>query len=175
MGQRIFLCFFQIFQQCARCNHTTVIVFKAESLQRFHLKMLHQCLSTECIVKIPGVQRIDGDSKPVFQIIQIHSAHIERLITNDLRGHKFRKFVHHFSGRFDFCDHVFTCRYISNRQPETICDVYDTHDIVVFRLIQCLHVKIGTWGDDTNNVPFNYSLRKLRIFHLLADCHLVSF
>ena len=75
----------QILKQRPGTDNSTVIVRKPQAGKARHLKMLQQFLAAHCIVKIPGIQRIDGDPKPLPQAVQIHSAHVVRLIADNLR------------------------------------------------------------------------------------------
>ena len=46
--------------------------------------MIQELLSAYRIVKIPYIQRIDRDPQPLFHTVQVHAAHVERFIADDL-------------------------------------------------------------------------------------------
>ena len=63
VGQILLLGFQQIFQQRSGSDHTAVIVGKPQSFQCTDMKMVFQSLSADRVIKIPGIQGIDGDAK----------------------------------------------------------------------------------------------------------------
>ena len=60
--------------------------------------MFSQSLLTKILIKIPCVQSRDGNLHPVFQILQLDTAHIERLITDNLRRRKFINLIEQLCG-----------------------------------------------------------------------------
>ena len=84
MGQILFLRLQKVFQKCSRRDHAAVIISKPQAFQCSHMEMIFQRTRADLIIKIPGVQRIDGDPQLFFQKIQIHPAHIKSLIAYQL-------------------------------------------------------------------------------------------
>ena len=97
IGQRILLRLCQVLQKRSCRDHAAVIVRQPQSLQRLHLKMFHQRPSAQVIVKIPVLQRINGNSHPRLHILQIDAAHIKGFIADDLCRRKFRDLIHQLS------------------------------------------------------------------------------
>ena len=48
------------------------------------ISMIQELLPAYRIVKIPCIQRIDRDPQPVFHTVQVHAAHVERFIADNL-------------------------------------------------------------------------------------------
>ena len=84
MGQGSFLGLLQIGEQSSRRDHAAVIAVYAKGFHTAHLEMLPQSPLTALVVKIPGIQGVDGDPQSVFQIVKVHPAHIKSLIADQL-------------------------------------------------------------------------------------------
>ena len=57
MGQRGFLCFLQIQEQCTGSNDPAVIITAPETNQNSDEKLLIQGYLAQLVVKVPGLQR----------------------------------------------------------------------------------------------------------------------
>jgi len=85
MLQGVFLCFQQISQKGACSDDSTFIILQSQAFQCPHTEMLFQGSHTQVIIKVPALQRIQGDVQPVPDLFQVHAAHTECLITDDFR------------------------------------------------------------------------------------------
>ena len=83
MLQITLLRFLQIDKQSSCRKNRSLIIPKAQSFNGHDMEMLHQRFVAEFIVKIPGIQGIDRDIHPVFQIIHINAADHQSLIADD--------------------------------------------------------------------------------------------
>lgn len=73
-----------------------------------------------------------------------------------------------------FCHKIIPGRHICHRQSIAIGDIYNTHDIIILCLIECLRIHISACSYNTHNFSLNNALRLLRIFHLFTDCNLIA-
>ena len=137
--------------------------------------MFLQGPAADGIVKIPGVQGIDGDAQPPLQVIQVHAAHIERLIAYQLRGHQVGDLVKELAAVTDFCHKILPRSHIRHRDSVAVPDVGHAHDVIIFRLVKGLRIHCGPRGDDAHHLPLDQPLCRGRVLHLLTDGHLVSF
>ena len=175
VGQIVLLCLQKILKQCACADHAAVIIGQPKPCKRGYFKVLQEFLSANLIVKIPGVQRIDRNAQPVFHAVQIHPAHIERLVADDLRRRKTIDLIHKLCAVFKFCHKIVAGGDIRHRNSVPVCNVDDTHDIIILRFVQRLGIKIGSGRHNTHHFAFYDSLSRLRIFYLLTDRHFISF
>ena len=84
IGQIVLLGLQKILKERSRTDDPAVIISKPQSCKGRDAEMFQQFISAQLIIKIPGVKGIDRDTQPVFEIVQVHPAHIERLIADDL-------------------------------------------------------------------------------------------
>ena len=113
--------------------------------------------------------------KTVPQFFQIHAAHTEGFITDQLRRRKFIKFIQKVPEFFYFRNHKSTGGHICKSDPESVGNIGHGHDIVVFRLIQCLGIEVGSRRHHPNHFPLYNTLGQPGIFHLFTDGDLISF
>jgi len=137
--------------------------------------MLQQFLPAHGIIKIPGIQRINCNPQFLFHRIQIHTAHIKSLIADDLRWREFINLIHQPAAVRKFRHKIISCRNICNGHSVPVCNIDNAHNIIILRLIQCLRIQVRSRSYDPHDLTLYDSLRLLWIFHLLTDCHFVSF
>ena len=97
--------------------------------------MLKQLIFADSIIKIPGIERINRDSKLVSHRIQIHTAHIERFVADDLRRTEFINLIHQTAAVRKFCDKIISGRNICDCNSIAVCNIDDTHDVIILRFI----------------------------------------
>ena len=173
-GQIVLLCLQKVAKQCPRADDARVQISQPQPVQCLHLKMLQKVLSAHPIVKIPGIQRIQRDLKPFLEVFQIHPAHIKRLVADDLGRAESGDLVLKLSAVGQLRHEVIPCGHIRHRNPVTVRQVYDTHDIIIFGFIHHLAVQDRARRDHPNHLPPDQPFGLLRVFCLLADGHLVA-
>ena len=120
-------------------------------------------------------QRGDGDSKPLFQIFNIDSTNIKRLIANEFTWHKFIDFIKKFSQTVYFGQTILSGRHIYNRNSKQIIHRNNAHQIIVLGFVQRFQITVSSRCNDPHNFSFHKSLCQFRVFHLFAYCHFISF
>lgn len=131
IGKIILLCLEKVLQKRAGTDDSAVVVCKAETGKRRYFKMIQKLLSAYCIIKIPCIQRVYRDSQPVFHSFQIHTAHIERFIADDLRRREPVDLIHQLRAVLNLGHKVIPCRDISHRDSVTVRNIDNTHDVIV--------------------------------------------
>ena len=135
MLQITLLGLFQIDKQSSCRKNGSLIISQAQSFNGHDMEMFHQCFVAEFIIKIPGIQGVNRNIHPVFQIIHIYAADHQRLITDDLRRCVFIDLIHQFSALVHFSDIAFAGADIRNTDAKMIFHINDTHKIIVFCIV----------------------------------------
>ena len=107
-------------------------------------------------------------------VFQIHATHIKALIADNLGRRKFIDLIDQLALGVHFCDIIVAGGNIRKGNPIFICQVDNTHNVIVFGFIQCLDIHICSGRYNTDDLSFYNSFCKLWIFHLLTDCHFMS-
>ena len=113
--------------------------------------------------------------KTVPQFFQIHAAHTEGLVADQLRRRKLIDLIQKVPEFFYFRNHKSTGGHIRKSNPEPVGDISHRHDIIVFRLVKSLGIKVGPRRHNPDHFPLYDTFGFFRIFHLFADGHLISF
>ena len=137
--------------------------------------MLHQDPAAQIVVKIPVVQRIDTDAKPIPQIPGINAADEKRLIADDLRRHKFVDLIQELSLFVQLRHHAFSRGNIRDGNAKGIIHADNTHNVIVLGLIQTLGAQCSTRRHHADDFTFYDPFRLFRVLHLLTDCNFVAF
>ena len=140
MFQGVFLSLQKISQKRACTDCGTLIILKSQSFQSTHMKMLFQCSYAQIIIKIPALQRIQGNIQPVLDLIQVHAAHAERFITDDFRRRELVYLVQKGSDLIHFRHHKITGGHIRDSYAEPVGEIDNCHNIVIFCLVKSLGV-----------------------------------
>ena len=175
VGQGVFLRLQKILQERARADDPAVIVCQPQPCKGCYLKVLQKFLAAHLIVKVPGIQRIDGDAQPVLHPVQIHAAHIKGFIAYDLRRGETVDLIHELRAVRDLCHEIISCRDIRYRHPVAVRDIDDAHDIIVPRLIQRLGIQVRSRRDNAHHITLYDPFCRFRVFHLFADRYFISF
>ena len=99
------------------------------------MEMFHQDFVAELIVKIPGIQGIDRNIHPVFQIIHINAADHQRLIADDFRRCVFIDLIYQLPALVHLGDIAFAGADVSNTDAKMIFHIHDAHKIIVFCIV----------------------------------------
>ena len=136
------------------------------------MKMLFQGVFTLLIIKIPGLQGINADPQPGFQVLKVHTADSKRLVADNLRRRKLRDLVHELGSRIHLGHQVISGADVGYGNPVAVRHADNAHDIIVFRLIQRQGADIRAGSHHPDYLPAHDSLGGFRVLHLLADGHL---
>ena len=174
MRQCRLLGFCQILKKCPCCDHTAVIILDSQSLQSIYMKMFFQSAFAQSIIKVPVIQWENADPKTFFQIVSVNATHKKSVITDDLGRNKFVDLIQKFLWSVNFCQETVSCSNICNGTAKMIFHGYNRHQIVVFGFVQRCGIQCGSRSDHTYHFSFYQSFCFLRVFHLFADCNLMS-
>ena len=72
------------------------------------MEVFSQCALAQTIIKIPVIQRENTDTKAVFQIFCINSAHKKSVIADDFRRDEFVDLIQKFLRLVYFCQKTVT-------------------------------------------------------------------
>ena len=112
--------------------------------------------------------------KPPFQILQVDSADDQRIVADDLRRRIFIDLIEQFLMILHLCQIIVTRRDICDRHTDPAFKISNTHEIIVFRFLKRLDIEIRSRSHDPHHFTLHNAFGKLRILHLLTDCHLVA-
>ena len=174
IGKRVLLGLQKILKERAGTDNAAVIILQPQAAETGYVKMFQQLFSAQRIVKIPGLQRINGNAQPVFQAVQVHSAHIKSFIADNFRRHESADLVHQPGAVRQLRHQIFSGGNIRDRNTVPVRNIDNTHNIIIFRLIQSLRIYVCTGGNNPHNFPFYNSFGLLRVFRLFTDSHLIS-
>ena len=133
------------------------------------------CLTRRLIPEIPGVKRRYRNIHPVLHIFNVNSAHVKRFIADNLGRCKAVQFIEKLSLVVHFRHKEISCCHIGRCNSIFVRKIDDTHQIIVLRLIERLHVNIGSWCHYTDDLTLDNAFCQFRILHLFTDGNLVAF
>ena len=84
VGKGGFLSLLKILKNGSRRDDAAVIILQAKAFQRIGLKLFFQRPFAEIIIKIPVLQAVDAGPEPLFQVLDIYTAHQEGLVADNL-------------------------------------------------------------------------------------------
>ena len=174
IGKGILLGIVEILQQSAGGQSRLLPVINAQGDQGGYPEMPQQELRGRSVVKIMGVQRIDGDMLAVAQLRQVQAAHQESLIADDLGRGVADDLVPDLLVRGQLRGQELAGTDIRRRDAGTAAVVVDAENIIIPALFQGFHIQVGTGGDHPDNGPFDHAPGSLRILDLLADGHFMA-
>ena len=174
IGKGILLGIVEILQQGAGGQGRLLPVINAQGDQRGYPEMPQQELRGRSVVKIMGVQRIDGYMLTVPQLRQIQAAHQKSLIADDLGRGVADDLVPDLLVRGQLRGQKLTGTDIRGRYAGTAAVIVDAENIIVPALFQGFHVQIGTGRDHPDNGPFDHAPGGLGILDLFTDGHLMA-
>ena len=172
--QFCFLCVIQIMQQRPRGDGADGEILQPQADQALYFKMAQNALHTGLIVKIVGVHRTDRNVQPSPHISDVHTADQKGVITDYFRGLIFHQFIHEPPQILHFRHIEIAGGHIRRRQADACRGEGDAHQVIIFALLQRLHVQIGARSDDPHHFPLYQPLCLFGILHLLADSNLVA-
>ena len=174
VGKGGFLSLLKILKKGSRRDDAAVIILQAKAFQRIGLKLFFQRPFAEIIIKIPVLQAVDAGPEPLFQVLDIYTAHQEGLVADNLCRRKLRDLVQKLPLVFHLRHQIVAGTDVRDGNAVLVRCADNTHNIVIFGFIQSLDAHVGTRGHNLDDFPFHQAFGQLRIFHLFADGDLVA-
>ncbi|CCZ32536.1 putative uncharacterized protein [Firmicutes bacterium CAG:646] len=175
MDQSRFLSFQKITEHGSGSDHTAVIVSQTQTFQRRNMKMLQKRFMAQFISKIPGIQSGDRNMHSVFQIVHINTADQKSIVTDNFCRCKLIDLIQKLSRLIHLCNKTVSGGYIRDRDSVMIFHAYNGHEIIIFALVQILHVQVRSRSHHTSDFPLHHSFCLFGIFYLLANGNLIPF
>ena len=174
VGQLRLLCVVEIFQKRTRRGHAHREILDTQSRQCIHPEMPNQNSSAFFVIKDMGIQSVHGDIVSGAQLLDAEAAYQEGLIAYDLPGLILHQLVVQLPQVLHLGQIIVPRGDVRHGYADLGGRIGDAHKEIVPGLLQGLHVQVGARRHNAYHIPLYQPLGKLRILHLLADCHLIA-